>query len=67
MTDKKAIIADLIAMQKKFMDYDREHGVEMRDYFAPEPGHELDGYKEEFMDKAMDLVDVAHEEKGSSR
>jgi hypothetical protein len=27
----------------------------------------MDGFKEEFTDKAMKLVDVEHEEKGSKR
>jgi hypothetical protein len=67
MADKKEMIAELIAMQKKFIKYEQENGVEMRDYFAPKPGHMLDGYKEDFNDKAMNLVDVAHEEKGSKR
>jgi len=65
MPDKKAMIAELIAMQKKFIEYDREHGVEMKDYFAPEPGHFLEGFKESFNEKAMKLVEVAHKEKGS--
>lgn len=67
MPDKKAMIAELIAMQKKFIEYEREHGVKMKDYYAPEPGHPLEGYKEEFNEKAMELVDVAHKEKGSHR
>lgn len=65
--DKKAMIAELIAMQKKFIDYEHEHGLEMKDYFAPAPGHPLEGYKETFTEKAMDLVDHAHKEKGSHR
>jgi len=67
MSDKKAKIADLIEMQKKFIAYERENGVEMKDYFAPESGHLLDGYKESYMEKAMELVDIAHAEKGSKR
>ena len=67
MTDKQAKIAELIAMQKKFIAYEHENGVEMKDYFAPESGHLLDGYKESYMEKAMELVDMAHEEKGSHR
>lgn len=67
MTDKKAKIAELIAMQKKFIAYEHEHGVNMRDYFTPKPGHPLEGYVEEFTDKAMELVDIAHAEKGSHR
>ncbi len=67
MTDKKARIAELIAMQKKFIDYEHKNGVDMKDYFAPESGHLLDGYKETYMEKAMELVDIAHAEKGSKR
>ncbi len=67
MTDKNARIAELIAMQKKFIEYEHENGVEMKDYFAPESGHLLDGYKESYMQKAMELVDIAHAEKGSKR
>jgi len=67
MSDKAARIAELIAMQKKFIAYEHKNGVEMKDYFAPEAGHELDGYRQEFMDKAMELVDIAHAEKGSHR
>lgn len=67
MTDKKAKIAELIEMQKKFIAYEQENGVDMKDYFAPEEGHLLDGYKESFRDKAMELVDIAHAEKGSKR
>lgn len=67
MSDKKTRIAELIEMQKKFIEYERENGVEMKDYFAPESGHLLDGYKESYMDKAMELVDIAHAEKGSKR
>ena len=67
MPDKKAMIAELIAMQKKFIAYEQKNGVDMKDYYAPESGHLLDGYKESFTEKAMELVDVAHEEKGSHR
>jgi len=67
MTDKKAKIAELIAMQKKFIAYEQEHGIDMKDYFAPESGHMLDGYKEAYVEKAMELVDIAHAEKGSRR
>ncbi len=67
MSDKKARIAELIEMQKKFIEYEHKNGVDMKDYFAPENGHLLDGYKESYMEKAMELVDIAHAEKGSKR
>jgi hypothetical protein len=60
-------IQELIEMQKKFIAYERENGVNFKDYFTPEAGHELDGYRQTYMDKAMELVDLAHEDKGSHR
>ncbi len=67
MSDKAAKIQELIEMQKKFIAYEQENGVNFKDYFTPEAGHPLDGYRQSYMDKAMELVDMAHEEKGSHR
>lgn len=67
MSDKQAMIQELIDMQKKFIEYEHENGVSMKDYFTPEAGHPLDGYRQDYMDKAMELVDMAHAEKGSHR
>ena len=67
MSDKAAMIQELIAMQKKFIAYEQENGVNFKDYFTPETRHELDGYRQKYMDMAMELVDIAHEEKGSHR
>ena len=36
MSDKQELIAKLLEMQKKFIDYEHENGVEMEDYFAAE-------------------------------
>ena len=38
-----------------------------KDYFAPEGGHPLSGFRESYADLATQLVDLAHEEKGSKR
>ena len=67
MSDKAAKIQELIEMQKKFIAYEQENGVNFKDYFTPEAGHPLDGYRQSYMEKAMELVDMAHEEKGSHR
>ncbi len=67
MSDKAARIQELIAMQKKFIAYEQENGVNFKDYFTPEAGHPLDGYRQSYMEKAMELVDMAHAEKGSHR
>lgn len=67
MSDKAAKIQELIAMQKKFIEYEQKNGVNFKDYFTPEAGHVLDGYRQSYRDKAMELVDIAHEEVGSHR
>ncbi|MBL7002439.1 MAG: hypothetical protein ISR69_00250 [Gammaproteobacteria bacterium] len=67
MSDKLAKIQKLIEMQKEFMKKERESGVTMKEYFTPDEGTTLDGYRQEYRDLAMEVVDMAHEEKGSER
>ena len=61
------MIKEMLEMQKKFIDYEHKNGVDPKDYFTPEAGHELDGYRQKYMDLAMKVVDAAHAEKGSER
>ncbi len=65
MSSKKEMIQKMIEMQKKFIEYEHANGVDPKDYFKPESGHELDGYREEYMKLAMTVVDMAHKEVGS--
>lgn len=65
MSSKQDKIKKMIEMQKKFADIDRARGVSAEEYFTPTSGAELDGYREEYSKLAMDVVDVAHKEKGS--
>jgi len=67
MGEKQEIIKKLMEMQKMFIKYEQENGVEMKDYFAAEDGHPLKGFRQEYMDLANKLVDMAHAEKGSHR
>ncbi len=67
MSEKQELIKQMLEMQKKFMEYEHEHGLDPKDYWAPDADHELAGYKEKYRDIAMKVVDLAHEEKGSSR
>ncbi len=67
MSTKQEKIQELIAMQKKFIAYEHEHGLDPQDYYAPESGHELDGYKEKYQDMALDVMQTAHDEVGSER
>jgi len=67
MSSKAELIKEMLEMQKKFMDYEHSKGVDPQDYFSPESGHELDGYRQKYMELAMKVVDMAHEEAGSER
>jgi hypothetical protein len=67
MSDKAAKIKEMIEMQKKFIEYEHNNGVDPKDYFMPDAGHELDGYRQKYRDLAMEVVDLAHEEAGSHR
>ena len=67
MSEKQEIIQKMLDMQKKFIAYEQQNGVDPEEYFNPPEGHELDGYRQEYYDLAKKLVDMAHEEKGSHR
>ena len=67
MSEKQEMIQKLLEMQKKFIEYDHEHGVSMEEYFTPSGDSPLKGFRQEYMDLAMKLVDSAHAEKGSQR
>ena len=41
MSEKQEIINKLLEMQKKFIDFEHQNGVEMEDYFVGEEGHAL--------------------------
>ena len=67
MSDRKTMIKELVEMQKKFIEEEHKNGIEAKDYFTPESGHVLDGYREAFLKKSMELVDEAHARVGSKR
>ena len=67
MADRNALIKELIEMQNKFIADEHANGFSAKNYFTPESGSTLDGYRETFNSKAMELVDAAHADKGSKR
>jgi len=67
MSDRQTLIKELLKMQKEFIEYEHANGIDMKDYFTPEAGHMLDGFRQTYMDKANELVDAAHADKGSER
>lgn len=65
MSEKQDLIDKMQKMQEKFIAYEQENGVEMEDYFVGEEGHPLFHYRQEYMELALKLVEIAHQEKGS--
>ena len=67
MSRKTDKIKEMLEMQKKFMEKEHESGVSQKEYYTPEAGSELDGYRQKFEELAREVVDIAHEEVGSNR
>jgi hypothetical protein len=64
--EKQDLIDKMLVMQKQFIDYEHEHGVSGKDYWASQEGLLAD-YRQEYMDMANRVVDLAHQIVGSSR
>jgi hypothetical protein len=67
MSEKQKLIKEMLEMQKKFIAYEQQNGVDPKDYFVPEGGHTLDGYRQKYDELATKVIDLAHAEKGSHR
>ncbi len=67
MSDRKEMIKKMLEMQRKFIEYDHEHGVSMEEYFTPSDDSPLKGFRQEYNELAMKIVDTAHQDKGSHR
>jgi hypothetical protein len=64
--EKQDLIDKMLEMQKQFIEHEHEHGVTGKDYWASSEGLLAD-YRQEYMDMANRVVDIAHEIVGSSR
>ncbi|MCB2262951.1 MAG: hypothetical protein LGR52_08445 [Candidatus Thiosymbion ectosymbiont of Robbea hypermnestra] len=64
--EKQQLIDKMLEMQKEFIEYEHNHGVTGKDYWASSEGLLVD-YRQEYMDMANRVVDIAHEVVGSSR
>jgi hypothetical protein len=64
--EKQELIDKMLEMQKQFIEYEHEHGVTGKDYWAATDGL-LVNYRQEYLDMANRVVDIAHEIVGSSR
>ena len=64
--EKQELIDQMLEMQKQFIEFEHENGVTGKDYWASKEGL-LTNYRQEYMDMANRVVDIAHEIVGSSR
>ncbi len=68
LSEKQQLIAKIIKLQKTFMQKQRESGVSAQEYYSPEEDDDaLSKYHEEHEKLATRLVDLAHQEQGTSR
>lgn len=67
MSAKTDKIKEMLAMQKKFMAKEHATGVTQSEYYTPEAGSDLDGYRQKYRDLAMEVMELAHKEAGSER
>ncbi|MEN8174434.1 MAG: hypothetical protein ABFS23_01640 [Pseudomonadota bacterium] len=64
--EKNELIAEMLDMQKQFIDLEHEKGISGKDYWASDEGL-LKDYRDKYMEMAMRVVDISHEIVGSSR
>jgi hypothetical protein len=64
--EKQELIDKMIGMQKQFIEYEHQHGVSGKDYWASSEGL-LATYRQEYAEMAIRVVDIAHEVVGSYR
>ena len=67
MSNKQEKIQKLLEMQRKFIEHEHEHGFDAQEYYTPKAGSVLDGYIDEYNDIAVEVMEEAHKERGSSR
>ena len=67
MSKKQDLIRKMLEMQREFIKKEHESGLDPRDYYAGDDSTEGGGYNKEYTRLANELVDLAHEEKGSHR
>lgn len=64
---KQKIIQQMLEMQKRFIEIEQAGDFNAEDYYDSDGDNELAQYKKKYDELATQLVDMAHEEKGSHR
>jgi hypothetical protein len=67
MSTKQEKIQKLLEMQKKFIENEHANGFDAQDYYTPSNGSVLDGYIDTYNDIALEVMEEAHQERGSKR
>jgi len=63
--EKAALIAEMLDMQKQFIDLEHQNGITGKEYYYSQDGL-LKDYREVYMQKAMRVVELSHQIVGSS-
>ena len=64
---KQEIIQQMLEMQKRFIEIEQAGDFSAENYYDADGDSELAQYKKKYDELATQLVDLAHEEKGSHR
>lgn len=67
MSSKADKIKEMLELQKKFIAKEHKDGVSQEEYYTPEAGSVMDGYRQRYQELANEVVDMAHKENGSQR
>lgn len=65
MSTKAELINEMLEMQRKFIEFEHKNGIHPDDYYNPGADHELADYRQKYNDLSIQVLDMAHEEKGS--
>lgn len=63
--EKAKLIAEMLEMQKQFIDLEHQNGISGKDYYYSSDGL-LKDYRETYMQKAMRVVELSHQIVGST-
>ena len=68
MSEKQELIKQMLDMQKKFIRHEHKQGVMPGEYFTDFPDDPvLKNYREEYLQIADKVVNLAHQQVGSKR
>jgi hypothetical protein len=65
MSTKQEKIQEMLNMQKKFIANEHANGFDAKDYYTPGQDSVLNEYIDTYNDLAVEVMNEAHEERGS--